>query len=106
MLPVGVAGNVALVLSLAEALVSLYQALPPGWDVIKVTPSRPLGKDGINPETGIAFIEDWGPHCQRGFVSSERFASSSTEAVIPRTNRNTSRKWRKLDKSKSGTLNL
>ena len=53
-LPVGVAKDVARVLSLAEALVSLYQALPPGWDVIKVTPSRPLGKDGINPETGAA----------------------------------------------------
>ncbi|MCW2283389.1 hypothetical protein M2323_001197 [Rhodoblastus acidophilus] len=53
-LPVDVAGNVALALSLAEALVALYETFPPGWDVIQITPSRPLGKDGINPESGAA----------------------------------------------------
>ncbi|MCW2275028.1 hypothetical protein GJ654_09895 [Rhodoblastus acidophilus] len=53
-LPVAVARNVALAISLAEALVALYETFPPDWDLIKVTPSRPLGKDGINPESGAA----------------------------------------------------
>lgn len=50
----------------------------------------------INPATGIYFISDWGANCQRGFVSDSRFASSSSETVIKRTNRETTRKWRKV----------
>lgn len=50
----------------------------------------------INPATGIAVIEDWGPECARGFVSNARFASNATEQVIPRTNRATTRKWRNV----------
>ena len=34
----------------------------------------------------------------RGFVSNERFASQPGEQVIPRTNRATTKKWRKLER--------
>lgn len=37
-------------------------------------------------------IAEWGSECGRGFVSDSRFSSS--DQVIPRTNRNTTRKWR------------
>lgn len=50
----------------------------------------------IDPETGIWPIREWGAACGRGFVSAARFGANSQ--VIPRTNRNTSRKWRKLSK--------
>jgi hypothetical protein len=49
----------------------------------------------IDPETGIWPIAEWGASCYRGFVSDSRF--SSTAQVIPRTNRDVSRKWRALD---------
>ena len=39
----------------------------------------------------------WGSSCGRGFVSDSRFGS---DQVIKRTNRSTSRKWRKLDEKK------
>jgi len=45
----------------------------------------------INPETGIWPISEWGTACARGFVSNERFATRG-EQVIPRTNRNVTRK--------------
>jgi len=51
-LPVAVCSDVQLAISLAEALVAIYSTLPSGWQAIKVTPSKPLGKDGINPESG------------------------------------------------------
>lgn len=53
-LPAGLASDVALAISLAEALVALYQTFPSDWQAIKVTPSKPLGKDGINPYSGAA----------------------------------------------------
>ena len=48
----------------------------------------------IDPNTGIWPAAEWGSACQRGFVSCERFARPGDQ-VIERTNRNTSRKWRK-----------
>ena len=50
----------------------------------------------INPETGIYYIKDWGGHCGIGFVGDQRFAQSG-EQVIKRTNRQTTKKWRKLN---------
>ena len=49
----------------------------------------------LDPETGIRKIADWGSACARGFVSNARY--SPTDNVIPRTNRNISRKWRAVD---------
>jgi len=46
----------------------------------------------IDPETGIWPMSEWGSECGRGFVSDSRF--SATDKVIPRTNRNETRKWR------------
>lgn len=57
-------------------------------------PKRP-GKH-VDPETGIWPISEWGWSCARGFVSDSRF--SPTDQVIPRTNRETTRKWRRLEK--------
>jgi hypothetical protein len=48
----------------------------------------------IDPATGIWPIAEWGAACGRGFVSHPRFGA---DQVIPRTNRATTRKWRKLD---------
>ncbi len=56
----------------------------------------------INPETGIRFIRDWGGHCGIGFVSDQRFAGGG-EQVIKRTNRTTTKKWRKLNDSQPGS---
>ena len=53
----------------------------------------------LDPKTGIRKIADWGPACARGFVSNSRF--SPTDTVIPRTNRQTTRKWRSVDKGGS-----
>lgn len=47
-----------------------------------------------DPKTGIYPIAEWGWECARGFVSDSRF--SSTDRVIKRTNRDTTRKWRKV----------
>src|SRR4051812_21720897 len=47
----------------------------------------------INVETGIAPIAEWGPSARRGFVSDSRFGSGQ---VIKRSNRNVSRKWRRV----------
>jgi hypothetical protein len=52
----------------------------------------------IDPETGIWPMSEWGSACYRGFVSDARF--SSTSQVIPRTNRDVSRKWRQLDNAR------
>lgn len=46
----------------------------------------------INPATGIWPIEEWGR--SRGFVSNSRFARPG-DTVIPRTNRNVTRRWRR-----------
>jgi hypothetical protein len=43
-------------------------------------------------------LSTWGTECARGFVSDSRF--SSTDRVIPRTNRDVSRKWRTLETPK------
>ena len=51
-LPVPIAADVALAISIAEALVALYSTLPPAWQAVKVTPSKPYKGDGINPYTG------------------------------------------------------
>ena len=59
---------------------------------MKDDPQHP-GKH-IDPETGIWPISEWGAECGRGFVSDERFARPG-ERVIKRTNRQTTRKWRK-----------
>jgi hypothetical protein len=45
----------------------------------------------IDPTTRIRPTSEWGAWCERGFVSNARF--SSTDRVIPRTNRQTTRKW-------------
>lgn len=50
----------------------------------------------IDPDTGIWPISDWGHECGRGFVSDARFSGGRSK-VIKRTNRNTTRKWRKLE---------
>jgi hypothetical protein len=47
----------------------------------------------IDPKTGIWPMSEWGTACRRGFVSNERFC---TGQVVPRTNRASTRKWRKL----------
>lgn len=41
----------------------------------------------------------WGGACQRGFVSDERFGPGQT--VIPRTNREVTRKWRSVEQGTS-----
>ena len=62
------------------------------------TPRDPLRPDKhIDPATGIWPICEWGRECARGFVSDARFARAG-DVVIKRTNRNTSRKWRSLEK--------
>ena len=48
----------------------------------------------IDPRTGIKPISEWGSECGRGFVSDARFGSGQ---VIKRTNRDSSRKWRKVE---------
>jgi len=51
----------------------------------------------IDPKTGIWPISEWGYECARGFVRDARF--SATDQVIPGTNRDTTRKWRKLQQA-------
>ena len=46
--------DVELAIGLAEALTALYQALPPGWQFVKVDHGRPYQGDGINPNSGVA----------------------------------------------------
>ncbi len=53
--------------------------------------NRVMAEYERDPETGIRPISAWGSECARGFVSNARF--SSTDTVIPRTNRATTRKW-------------
>lgn len=48
----------------------------------------------IDPKTGIWPIAEWGAACARGFVSNERFARAG-DKVIKRTNRTTTKKWRR-----------
>jgi hypothetical protein len=48
----------------------------------------------IDPQTGIWPISEWGSACGRGFVCNPRFGAGP---VIRRTDRKTTRKWRKLD---------
>lgn len=47
----------------------------------------------IDPKTGIWPMSEWGPSTRRGFISNSRFGSGQ---VIERTNRETTRKWRRL----------
>ena len=62
------------------------------------TPTDPARPDKhIDRTTGIWPIAEWGSACARGFVSDARFARGN-EQVIKRTNRHTTRKWRKLEK--------
>ena len=56
----------------------------------------------FDPETGIKPIAEWGPECARGFVSDARF-SRGNDKVIKRTNRATTRKWRKVMAGKQTT---
>ncbi len=65
----------------------------PHWPRSSEMPADPNnpGKH-INPETGIWPVSDWGNECMRGFVSSSRFGGGT---VIARTNRETTRKWRR-----------
>lgn len=51
-LPGPIAADVALAIAIAEALIALYSTLPPDWQAIKRTPSKPYRHDGVNPETG------------------------------------------------------
>gem|GEM_PF-6340587 len=51
----------------------------------------PAGKH-IDLRTGIAPLSEWGVACYQGFVSDSRFGSAP---VIKRTNRETTRKWRR-----------
>jgi hypothetical protein len=53
------------------------------------------GEKQIDPQTGIWPISEWGAECGRGLVSDARFGYDNR--VIKRTNRATSRKWRRLD---------
>jgi hypothetical protein len=53
----------------------------------------------IDPSTGIWPISEWGASCYMGFVSNSRFGSGP---VIKRTNRETTRKWRKLNDRAGG----
>lgn len=62
---------------------------------MKEDPNRP-GKH-IDPKTGIWPICEWGNACYQGFVSDSRFGSGN---VIKRTNREVTKKWRKLEQSK------
>jgi hypothetical protein len=39
-------------LAIVEALIQIGGALPPDWQIVKTTPSLPLGKDGVNPYSG------------------------------------------------------
>ena len=55
----------------------------------------PKKEHTIDPEIGIWPMSEWGAECGRGFVSNERFARGG-EKVIKRTNRQATRKWRKL----------
>jgi hypothetical protein len=48
----------------------------------------------IDPKTGIWPMSEWGNRCSYGFISNSRFGSGQ---VIPRTNRETTRKWRSLE---------
>ena len=66
---------------------------PPPKDQLIPDPNHP-GKH-IDPETGIWPISEWGTECARGFVGNARFARGN-EKVIQRTNRETTRKWRKV----------
>jgi hypothetical protein len=60
----------------------------------------PFKVQQIDPATGIWRIADWGSECARGFVSDQRFARGSQDKVIKRTNRATTRKWRRLENGK------
>jgi hypothetical protein len=60
-------------------------------DDMPVDPRHPNKR--LDPRTGIQPISEWGPACRRGFVSNERFGAGQ---VVPRTNRASTRKWRKL----------
>jgi hypothetical protein len=57
----------------------------------------------IDAETGIWPRSEWGSECQRGFVSNDRFATRG-DRVIKRTNRSTTRKWRKLNHQEQGDV--
>lgn len=46
----------------------------------------------IDPDAGGWPISEWGYSCGRGFVSDARFGGGQ---VIKRTNRDTTRKWRR-----------
>lgn len=59
----------------------------------------PVGKH-IDIRTGIFPISEWGSSCYRGFVSNSRFDPSAT--VIPRTNRQTTKKWRTSSSTTTG----
>jgi hypothetical protein len=61
----------------------------------KTSGGPPMKSHTIDPKTGIWPMSEWGSACQRGFVSDSRFSPSDT--VIKRTNRETSRKWRRLE---------
>jgi hypothetical protein len=39
-------------LAIVEALIQIGGALPPNWQIVRTTPSLPLGKDGVNPYSG------------------------------------------------------
>jgi hypothetical protein len=56
-----------------------------------VDPRRP---DKHRDPAGGWPIEEWGYLCARGFVSDSRFGANAT--VIKRTDRNVSRKWRRV----------
>lgn len=58
-------------------------------------PKRP--EKHIDPATGIWPISEWGYSCAMGFVSDSRFGSSCR--VIKRTNRETTRRWRRSGNS-------
>jgi hypothetical protein len=60
-------------------------------DDMPVDPRNP--HQHIDPATGIWPTREWGAACRRGFVSDSRFGAGQ---VVPRTNRASTRKWRKL----------
>jgi hypothetical protein len=64
-----------------------------------VDPNRP--DKHIDPATGIWPFSEWGSACARGFVSDSRFGPGQT--VIARTNRASTKKWRKLDAVQKGS---
>jgi hypothetical protein len=58
----------------------------------------PLPRERERAKRNTLDPSTWGPECARGFVSDARFGPS--DRVIPRTNRDVTRKWRRSSPEK------